>query len=81
MREHGSRQEESHVSVDVVVDQERSQTGQSTDVVVNAQVRRQKGAQLHQRVLALIVQFTHQLFQTNPISYQEHNHNDQLDAS
>ena len=61
MREHGPRQEESHIGVDVVIDQQRAQTGQAPGVVVDAQVGRQEGSQLHQRVLALVVEFTHQL--------------------
>ena len=61
MGEHGPGQEEGHVGVDVVVDQQRAQTGQAADVVVHAQIGRQEGAQLHQRVLALVVEFAHQL--------------------
>lgn len=59
--EHGPRQEEGDVGVDVVVLQQRRQRRQAAYVVVDAEVQRQEGAELDQRVLALVIELADQL--------------------
>ena len=55
MIEHGPREEESEVEVDVILRKELLHGGQAPRVVVHGEVGREEGAELHEGVLALKV--------------------------
>ena len=53
MIEHGPREEEGEVEVDVILREELLHGGQAPRVVVHGEVGREEGAELHEGVLAL----------------------------